>query len=84
MLPAVGVHGPQICLLYTSYMELPGIVDIIQFPGTAGGNGPGITAYLCELDAGILGELLPQEVQPLSRYALHLHLSHSNPNIRLI
>ena len=66
------------------YMELPGIVDIIQFPGTAGGNGPGITAYLCELDAGILGELLPQEVQPLSRYALHLHLSHSNPNIRLI
>lgn len=42
------------------------------------------TEYLCELDAGILGELLPQEVQPLSRYALHLHLSHSNPNIRLI
>lgn len=72
--------------VYGCYVNssMPGIVDIIQFPGTAGGNGPGITAYLCELDAGILGELLPQEVQPLSRYALHLHLSHSNPNIRLI
>ena len=65
-------------------MGFPAIVDITQSPGTVGGNGPGITAYLCELDAGILGELLPQEVQPLSRYALHLHLSHSNPNIRLI
>ena len=83
-LPIFSQHQSQGTSIVPLYMELPDIVDIIQFPGTAGGNGPGITAYLCELDAGILGELLPQEVQPLSRYALHLHLSHSNPNIRLI
>ena len=56
-------------------MELPCIIDVIQLPGTAGGKRLRIIPHLRELDAGILGKLLPQEIQPLSRCALHLYPS---------